>query len=202
LAEAVERLGAVALDRILWRPPLGIATEEDLLRSRQAELVDGMLVRKCLGGPKSLAEVVLGTALFSFAKPRRLGGVTISSGPYRVAPGVVRLPDVAFIRWDRLLDTTGRLPDVAPVAPDLVIELPTQANTPAELTRKYREFFTAGTRLLWEVDLDARTVAVYTDPWSHTVLSAADALTGGDVLSGFTLPLSDLFDDPQLNPRK
>jgi hypothetical protein len=30
---------------------------------------------------------------------------------------------------------------------------------------------------------------------------ALDTLTGGDVLPGFTLPLADFFNEPQLNPR-
>ena len=57
------------------------------------------------------------------------------------------------------------------------------------------------TKLVWIIDPDARTVAVFTDPTTHTVLTATDTLDGGAVLPGFTLPLADLFNDPQLNPR-
>ena len=44
-------------------------------------------------------------------------------------------------------------------------------------------------------------MAVYTDPDTHALLTAADTLDGGAVLPGFALPLADLFNDPQLNPR-
>ncbi len=201
LADVVYALGGVPLHRILWTPFLGTATEEHLLRNRHVELVNGILVRKSLGFRKGVAEVVIGCRLLEFVKVARLGAVTVASAPYRVSIGVVRLPDVAFIRWERLLAASGKIPDIAPVAPDVVIDIPTPDNTPGELTRKRGEYFAAGTQLVWEIDPDDRTVAVYTDPTTHTLLTAADTLDGGAVLPGLTLPLADLFNDPQLNPR-
>jgi Uma2 family endonuclease len=205
LADVVRALGDIPLHRILWQPFPGTATEEHLLRSRQAELVDGMLVRKSLGMCKALTEVVIGTCLVNHVKPGRLGAVTMASGPYRVGPGTVRLPDVAFIRWRRLLTDAGQVPDIAPVAPDVVVEIPTEENTPGELARKYREYFSAGTNLIWEIDLDARTVEVYAGPARPdlmTLLRETDTLDGGAALPGFALPLTDLFNDPQPNPRR
>jgi Uma2 family endonuclease len=201
LADVLAQLGDIPPHRILWRPYPGTATEADLLRSRQCELVDGMLVRKSLGGWKGVAEVSFGCRVMEYVHPRRLGAMTMASGPYRVRPDVVRLPDLAFIRWDRMLTPDRQIPDVVPAAPDLVIEIPTPDNTPAELARKYREFFAAGTRLLWELDLETRTATVFTDPTTRTVLTEVDTLVGDPVLPGFALPLADLFNDPQLNPR-
>lgn len=192
------------LHRILWHPRPGTATEEDLLRSRRAELVDGMLVRKSLGFRKGVLEAGLGSRLLTHVRARNLGGVTAGSGPYRVGPGVVRLPDVAFVRWRRLPTPSGDIPDISPVAPDVAVEVPTPDNTPAELARKRREYFAAGTKLVWEIDPEDRTVAVYADPQRPdlmTLLRETDTLDGGAVLPGFALPLADLFDDPQLNPR-
>ncbi len=63
------------------------------------------------------------------------------------------------------------------------------------------KYFAAGTQLVWEIDPDAHTIAVYTDPSNQIILIAADTLTGGTVLPGFTLQLAELFNDPQLNPR-
>jgi Uma2 family endonuclease len=65
-----------------------------------------------------------------------------------------------------------------------------------------RDYLAAGTELVWIIDPDAGTVAVYTDPQTPTVLTEADTLTGGSVLPGFALPLTELFPDPQLNPRR
>jgi Uma2 family endonuclease len=68
-----------------------------------------------------------------------------------------------------------------------------ESNTEAEMTRKRQEYFSAGVRLVWMVDPDARTVTVYTAPDQSIVLGEADTLTGDPVLPGFTLPLRDLF---------
>ena len=48
-------------------------------------------------------------------------------------------------------------------------------------------------RLVWIVDLDARTVSVYTSPDQPVTLHQNDTLDGGEVLAGFSLKLADLF---------
>ena len=63
------------------------------------------------------------------------------------------------------------------------------------MARKRREYFAAGVRLVWLVDPDARTIAVYTAPGSSTLLRQADTLPGGAVLPGFSLSLKELFDE-------
>ncbi len=51
-----------------------------------------------------------------------------------------------------------------------------------------------GARLVWYVDPDPRTVAVYVEPGKpKTVLTEQDLLDGGTVLPGFTLALPELF---------
>ena len=62
------------------------------------------------------------------------------------------------------------------------------------MRRKREDYFTAGVRLVWEVDPNARTVHVYTAPDpAAAVLTEADTLDGGGVLIGFRLSLSVLF---------
>jgi len=68
-----------------------------------------------------------------------------------------------------------------------------ESNTKAEMNRKRQEYFQAGVRLVWEIDPDARTVAVYTGPEQCTTLTQDQTLDGGDVLPGFTLSLRELF---------
>jgi Uma2 family endonuclease len=89
-----------------------------------------------------------------------------------------------------------RRPDepIPQMAPDLVVEVLSPSNTPAEMARKRGEYFRSGVRLLWEIDPRTRTVRVYTSETAVGELSAADTLDGGAVLPGFTLPLAQLFD--------
>ncbi len=207
LADVVERLGDVPLDRILWTPRPGTATEADVIRladgepKRLVELVDGILVEKAMGYREGLLAASLMVFVAGFVRSRKLGVVGAPDSLMRLASGQNRMPDVSFTAWANLPTGDAHLGRVAPFAPDLAVEILSPSNSRAEIERKRREYFAAGTKLVWEIDPDARTVAVYTDPTALTLLGATDTLTGGAVLPGFTLPLADLFDDPQLNPR-
>ena len=79
-------------------------------------------------------------------------------------------------------------------APDLAVEILSESNTPAEMERKLREYFAAGTRLVWYADPVARSVTVYTSPEGSTVLREDDTLHGNDVLPGFRLPIREWFE--------
>lgn len=198
MAEVLERLGNIPLCRVRFRPPPGTATEDDLLRitaqeDRLYELVDGMLVEKGMRFRESVLAVVLASALRAFVVPRNLGLVSGPDGTMRLFVGLVRIPDVAYIAWSRL--PGGRVPTEAipDLAPDLAIEVLSASNTPGEMARKRREYFAAGVRLVWEVDPEARSVAVCTAPDEPVVLTQDQTLDGGDVLPGFTLSLRELF---------
>ena len=198
LADLLERLGNVPLSRISIAPPPGTATEDDVVRAeghtgRCCELIDGVLVEKTVGYLESLLAGAILEALRGFVRPQNLGIVLGADGTLRILPRQVRIPDVCFIRWDRFPD--GKLPQVPipPVAPDLAVEVLSSGNTEAEMERKLREYFEAGTVLVWYVDPASRSVTVYTAPDQSTILDADATLTGGDVLPGFTLSLCELF---------
>jgi Uma2 family endonuclease len=77
--------------------------------------------------------------------------------------------------------------------PDLAVEVLSKSNTEKEMKRKLREYFEAGTRLVWLVDPKARTVRVYTSPRKFKLLTEDQTLDGGEVLPGFELSLRKLF---------
>ena len=198
LADVLHDLGDIPPFRVIMRPPPGTATEEDVVRmdaheNRLCELVDGILVEKGMGYRESLLAGLLVTILNTFVRPRNLGLVTGEAGMMRLLQGLVRIPDVAFIRWAAL--PGGKVPaaPVPKIVPDLVVEILSESNTAREMDRKLGEYFTTGTRLVWIVDPDPRTVAVYTTATDPVVLTESDTLTGGDALPGFTLPLRDFF---------
>ena len=68
----------------------------------------------------------------------------------------LRIPDVAFVSWDRFPD--GEIPaDPAPeIVPDLAVEVLSRSNSAGEMSRKVKEYFSAGVRLVWYVDPVAR----------------------------------------------
>jgi Uma2 family endonuclease len=199
LAVLVERLGGVPLERIRMRPPPGTATEADVIaaleapRKRICELIDGVLVEKAMGFGESVLAVYLIVLLDGFVRQRNLGLVTAPDGTIRLWAGRVRIPDIAFFNWDRMPGRRLPAEPIPTLFPDLAIEVLSRSNTRAEMRLKRQDYFSVGVRLVWEVDPEARTVAVYTAPEGPTVLAQADTLDGGAVLPGFTLPLRDLF---------
>jgi Uma2 family endonuclease len=198
LADLLENLGGIPPTRVRLHPPPGTATEKDVLdvharTSRLCELVDGVLVEKAMGFRESFLTIALSTILWSFVQPRKLGLVTGADGMMRLASGLVRIPDVAFVSWERLPGRRIPREPIPHLAPDLAVEVLSPSNTPAEMARKRQEYFAAGVRLVWQVAPEARTVAVYTAPDQCTVLQEAQTLPGDPVLPGFTLPLRQLF---------
>jgi Uma2 family endonuclease len=198
LADLLERLGGISADRVRYYPLPGTATEADVIaiearENRLCELVDGVLVEKPMGFRESLIALAIAAALRHFVVPRKLGAVTGPDGMMALFPGMVRIPDVAYVSRERL--PGGHIPtDPVPhLAPDLAVEVLSDSNTRAEMDRKRREYFEAGVRVVWFVDLKNRTVAVYQSANEFMLFTAEKTLDGGPVLPGFTLPLAPLF---------
>jgi Uma2 family endonuclease len=198
LADLLDRLGGVPLDRVRFHPAPGTATVQDVIGIHQregtlCELVEGVLVEKAMGWNESSLAGILVSFLNAFVLPRNLGIVTPPDGAMEISPDVVRMPDVAFTSWDRLPGRQRPISPVPEIVPNLAVEILSRSNTPGEMAVKRRQYFAAGVQLVWEVNPEARTVAVYTSPDEPTILSAADTLDGGAVLPGFTLPREQLF---------
>jgi Uma2 family endonuclease len=198
-ADLVRKLGDIPLQRIRLQPPIGTATEKDVLVVRESperrlcELVDGVLVEKVMGTKEALLSAVIVQILWNFVEARDLGLVLGADGMVRLKIGLVRIPDVCFISWDRL--PAGELPDeaIAGVVPDLAVEVLSKGNTEAEMKRKLREYFQAGVRLVWLIEPKTQTARVYASPTKMQQIVRDEALDGGQVLPGFVLPLKQLF---------
>jgi Uma2 family endonuclease len=135
----------------------------------------------------------LGSLLNAFLLSRNLGIVTGSDGTLELMPALVRIPDLAFTSWDRLPGRQAPTEPIPHLAPNLAIEVLSRSNTPGEMAAKRQDYFTAGVDLVWEINPAKRTVVVHTSPTQATTLTEQDSLDGGAVLSGFTLPLGELF---------
>jgi Uma2 family endonuclease len=198
VGDLLDRLGGISPARVRFDPLPGQATERDVVElerreDRLFELVDGVLVEKVMSYRESIIAGAILAALRAFVMPRKLGVVSGADGMMRLFPGLVRIPDVAFVSRGRL--PGGRVPPdpVADLVPDLAVEVLSESNTPGEMARKRREYFEAGVRLVWEIDVAAETAAVYTGPEQRQTLTRADSLDGGAVLPAFHLSLDELF---------
>jgi Uma2 family endonuclease len=200
--DLVRRFGAVPLYRIRHTPPPGMATERDVVEIREhedrlCELVHGVLVEKAMGKYEAYLGSLLTHLLWTFVRPRNLGVVLSADAMVRLAPGLIRIPDVSFFSWARL--PGGKITGEAfyETIGDLAVEVVSRSNTRKEMQRKLQEYFAAGARLVWYVYHQPRKeVRVYTSPQDCSVLAADQVLGGGDVLPGFRLELKELFAEP------
>jgi len=140
-----------------------------------------------------IVQLNVAALLKAFARQHGLGRVTVESGVVTdTGPDTVRGPDVAFWSFERL--PADQVPVVyANVAPDLCVEVKSPSNTPARTTKKVGEYFGCGSRMVWVVDPEERTVTVYRKAGDGRVLWEDATLTGEEVLLGFSCPVSELF---------
>jgi Uma2 family endonuclease len=191
-------VGRVPMNRIRMQPPPGYATEKDVIaihdrEDRLYELIDGILVEKPMGMSESALAKRLGRFLDAFTDEHDLGFVSGEAGTVRLMPGLVRIPDIAFVSWEQLPKKFYPTEPIPDLAPRLAVEVLSKSNTKAEMDLKLRDYFVSGVLLVWFIDPDKRTVSVYTAPDEMRELSEKDTLDGGDVLPGFSLPLATLF---------
>lgn len=178
--------------------PAPLLTAADLLTlpddDYRYELVRGKLIRMPPPGWRHGRTVVrVASGVERFVDEQQLGIVLAESG-YHLGwgPDTVRAPDVSFITAERL--PPGEFPHAYPtLAPDLAVEVLSPSERPGARREKMRDYFAAGTRLVWEIDPAQRTITVYRSAHEGATLAATDELTGAEVLPGFVCRVGELI---------
>jgi Uma2 family endonuclease len=197
-ADLQQHLGGIPAERIRLYPAPGTATEEDALRLDGhddciCELVDGVLVEKPMSRFESMLAAMLIHIIGNYLDSHDAGFLMGEAGQLWILPRRMRIPDVTFIRWDRL--PGGKLPTdrVYKVAPDLVVEILSEGNTPKEMDLKLDEYFKAAVRLVWYIDPKTRNARILSGRDQVKTIDESGNFEGGDVLPGFSLRLGELF---------
>jgi Uma2 family endonuclease len=149
LADLRQRRGGIPLERIWFHPAPGTATDKDVVEAearenRLCEWVDGTLVEKAMGFEESRLAGELLYYVRSYLAQNDLGICVGADGMMRIAPGLVRIPDLSFITWERLPGRESPREPIADLAPDLAVEVLNEGNTRSEMDRKVREYSTPG----------------------------------------------------------
>jgi Uma2 family endonuclease len=199
VADLLHALGDVPAWRVRLIPPPGQATEQDLItantrKERLYELVEGTLVEKGMGHYESRVAGLLFHFAEIFLEEHDLGICYTADCTLRLPAGMVRMPDLSFVSWDKLPDRLLPAEAIASLVPDLAVEVLSESNTQGEMARKRREYFTAGVRLVWEIDPETETAQVFTSANEAVDVPADGSLDGGDVLPGFVVSLRRLFE--------
>ena len=159
------------------------------------ELVAGQLVREPPPGfEHGGISAAVGARLLAFVHEHRLGRVFGEAG-YLLAsdPDTVRAPDASFVSTERLA-TAGRRGPYLVGAPDLAVEVVSPGNTRHEVVQKVGEYLAAGARAVWVIDPRRRTVTVHRPGCDPFPLGAGETLDGNEILPGFRLPVSEIFE--------
>lgn len=133
-----------------------------------------------------------------FVRQHRLGVVLGAETGYILKrnPDTVRAPDASFVSTETLNRVGRPARGFFPGAPDLAVEVLSPDDRPAYVDEKTRDWFSAGTQVVWNVNPRQKTITVYHTPEDYQVLTEADILDGSPVLPGFQCPLKDVFDQP------
>jgi len=126
-------------------------------------------------------------------EPNRLGHVVPETGmTTERGPDTVRGPDIAFWSADKIpLDQEpAGYPDVVA---DLCVEVLSPRQSRKKIQEKVREYLWCGVRLVWVIDPEERTVTVYRSPDEGRLLHEGTALSGEDVLPGFSVSVAEFF---------
>lgn len=157
---------------------------------RVIELVAGELIE--MSKPTSIHGIVVGllsAEIVLFVKRGNLGGVMVGDTGFALerkefGKDSVRGLDIAYVSKERLPNP----PDFSwyEIGPDLAVEVISPSNKTSDTHLKVMQLLNAGTRLVWLVHPESRTVV------AHTAKGAV-TLSGGDVLPGFQLRIGDIF---------
>lgn len=138
------------------------------------------------------AEII--SQLRNWNKQHQLGRVTDSDTGFYLPNGAMRNPDAAWVSHERLATVPREELERFPhLVPDFVIELASKSDYPRNMQAKMQEWVTHGCRLGWLIDPYQETVSVY-QPGKNLkkVEDFNQMLSGGKVLPGFELDLSEL----------
>jgi len=201
IAGLLKSLGSIPAKRVRMWPPPGTAMIDDLsanndnpLRTCICELIDGTLVEKTVGARESKAALLLGMYTGNWNDELNLGYFLGEAGIVQVRENTGLGADLAFYRWDQYPDLKAPTEAVPLTYPDLAVEILSKSNTKKEMARKRKEYFAAGTRIVWEVDLKKQVVDVYHDPDNFNQCGIDDTLDGESVMPGFSLSIRKWFE--------
>ena len=114
--------------------------------------------------------------------------------PVSSDPDTVRAPDAAFVSRERL-EEVGETDGYWPGAPDLVVEVISPNDRYTEVEEKVAEWLEAGARMVIVVNPRRHSVRVHRSPSDVIDLAEGDVIDGADVVPGWTIPISEIFED-------
>lgn len=157
------------------------------------ELVEGEIEEMPPAGEDhNLIEGSLYAHLWNFLRDTKLGRVYSGDAGFVFGERTVRAPDVAFVSAARRSTRTRK---AVPIVPDFVAEVMSPSDRRTKVDKKVRSYLASGVKLIWVIDPAKKEVFIYrADKIGYDKLTLVDELDGEDVIPGFKLKVSDLFE--------
>ena len=141
--------------------------------------------------------VNIATAFNNYSRRYGFGQAGVEAGYILLSgPDTVRGPDVSFrlVPRRRMRRSSGFIAG----APDIAVEVFSPSNTAAEMERKVGEYLAAGSQRVWVVypatPSAARRVIIHRPDGTTTTYTGDDVIADEELLPGFSLPLSEIFE--------
>jgi Uma2 family endonuclease len=137
--------------------------------------------------------MTLGAHLTTYVREHGLGRVYAAETGFKLAadPDTVLAPDVAFVAAARLENVSGA--GYFPGPPDLAAEVISPNDRHAEVEAEVALWLAHGARMVVTVNPETRSATVFRSLEDIRILREDAALEGADVVPGWRLPLSELF---------
>ena len=107
-------------------------------------------------------------------------------------PDTVRDADVFYISNERALRLTSH--SYMDVAPELIVKVMSPDDRWSDVTDKLEEYFEIGVRVVLVAQPPRRKIFVYRSLIQIDILNETDTLTLEEILPGFSVPVSALFE--------
>jgi Uma2 family endonuclease len=160
------------------------------------ELDDGRLVLMAPpAGEHGRLQHRVGRVLDKHAENLGLGeafgeiGVILRRNPDRVVG-----PDAAFV-VKRSLPVRMSPEGYFETIPELVVEIRSKNESPADVRGKAEEYLEAGVQIVWIIEPQSKAVTVFRPKERARVFKIGDVLTAKGVIPGFKVPVVELFSE-------
>lgn len=177
-----------------------LLTADDLARMTpepgyRYELIRGVVRRMAAAGARhGKIAFEVGLRVGNHVAEHRLGVLFSSDTGFVIErdPDVIAMPDVAFVRAERM--PPGETPEgYVPVVPDLAVEVVSPTDRWVDVEEKVALYLDNGVPLVWLFVPRLRVVRVYAAGQPDVELGEDGVLDGGDVIPGFTLRVAEVF---------
>jgi Uma2 family endonuclease len=180
-------------EKKIWTDEAFMALSKD---GHRYELVDGEILDMGNSGMEHGGiGSLLGGVLAIYVRQQKLGVVCDSSTAFTLKNGNKRSPDVSFVSRERLKGLKRPPRGFFQGSPDLAVEILSPSNTIEEIHDKIVEYFENDTRLVWVIHPDEKYLLVYHSPEPDRFLRSSDHLDGESVVPGFSMAVSELFEE-------